>query len=171
MKDVQCPACYSYNYTEWSYWFLKQEVIDALHICGEAGQNAFAGTAGGCIAMPGFDSGDTFDYSGALGRALDSGVNVLLLYGKNDLACNHVGAHAMASSIPWSGRDGFVAAPVLQAAPCAGCQMQSYRPTAQASSSTAGKLIWVQVDAAGHMVPLDEPAAAGQALELLLTEI
>ena len=192
VRNVQCGACYSYNYTEWSYWFLKQEVMDALHICGDAGYAAFAGNAGGCISMPGFDSGDEFDYSGALGRALDAGVDVLLLYGKNDLACNHVGAHAMAATIPWSGKDGFAAAPVVDGTPCAGCQAQSYQPPPGNASSRvadrdrsnrngeqqqqlqeqqAGKLIWVQVDAAGHMVPLDEPAAAAQALQMLLDEI
>jgi len=26
LKDITCPACYSYNYTTWSLWFLKPEV-------------------------------------------------------------------------------------------------------------------------------------------------
>jgi carboxypeptidase C (cathepsin A) len=47
VRDVKCSGCYSYNYTEWSYWFLKDEVIDALNICGGAGYDAFAGSAGG----------------------------------------------------------------------------------------------------------------------------
>ncbi len=57
--------------------------MDALHVCGEAGYDAFAGTAGGCITLAGFDANDKFDYSGALGRALDAGISVLLYYGKN----------------------------------------------------------------------------------------
>jgi hypothetical protein len=33
-------------------------------VCGDAGQNAFAGDAGGCIGFPhGFDVLDRFDYS------------------------------------------------------------------------------------------------------------
>jgi hypothetical protein len=83
VKNVQCSGCYSYNYTEWAYWFLKQEVIEALNICGEAGYNAFSGSAGGCIPMIGFDLGDSFDYSQALGRALDANVSVMFYYGKN----------------------------------------------------------------------------------------
>ena len=120
--------------------------------------------------MPGFDKDDAFDYSGTLGRALDSGVDLLLLYGKNDLACNYYGAHAMASAIPWSGQAGFNAAPLVEGAPCAGCQMQSYH-SAGGGGGGPGTLLWVQVDAAGHMVPLDEPAAAAQALQLLMAEL
>lgn len=48
------------------------------------GVDAFAGSAGGCISMGLFDANDHFDYSGALGRALDLGVPVTLYYGKSD---------------------------------------------------------------------------------------
>mmetsp|Transcript_52363 Transcript_52363/g.103980 ORF Transcript_52363/g.103980 Transcript_52363/m.103980 type:complete len:490 (+) Transcript_52363:48-1517(+) len=176
VQDVKCnTGCYSYNYTEWSYWFLKSEVIEALHICGDAGYDAFAGSAGGCINLPGFDSGDAFDYSAALGRALDSGVSVLFFYGKNDLACNYVGGYAMTASLPWAGAEGFKAAPLEPfggggLGVTSGGEAQVYRPE-EGDNGTAGKLMWVQVNAAGHMVPLDEPPAAATALSMLLAEI
>jgi carboxypeptidase C (cathepsin A) len=47
VRDISCAGCYSYNYTEWSYWFLRADVIESLNICGGAGYDAFAGAAGG----------------------------------------------------------------------------------------------------------------------------
>ena len=41
-------------------------------MCGNSGDDAFSQNAGGCISIPGFDSDDTFDYSGALGAVLDA---------------------------------------------------------------------------------------------------
>ena len=83
-ERVDCPACYSYNYTAWALWFLQDEVESALGVCGDAGVDAFAGSAGGCISMGNFDAHDEFDYSGALGRALDADIAVTFYYGKTD---------------------------------------------------------------------------------------
>lgn len=158
VRNVECSqACYSYNYTEWSLWFLKQEVMDALNVCGQAGYDAFAGSAGGCISLPGFDSGDTFDYSGALGRALDAGIQTLFYFGKTDLACNANGGFAVASTLPWSGSEDFRNAPMEPLG--MGSQVQEH-----------GALTFVQVDAAGHMVPLDQPEAAADALTLYFSK-
>ena len=106
---------------------------------------------------------------------------VLFLYGKNDLACNYVGAKAMAESLPWAGAAGFRAAPLGPFAPVPtgtddrarllaaglgpGGEAQAFRPEG------GGALLWVQVAAAGHMVPLDEPPSAAAALALLMDQI
>lgn len=37
-EKIQCPACYSYNYTAWAGWLLKEEVTEALGVCGDAGE-------------------------------------------------------------------------------------------------------------------------------------
>ena len=83
--------------------------------------------------MGNFDGGDSFDYSAALGRALDANVSVLLYYGKNDLACNYVGAYAVATSLPWSGAASFAAAalePLANGAALgASGEQQRFRPT------------------------------------------
>uniref|UniRef100_A0A7S1XNW1 Carboxypeptidase n=1 Tax=Phaeomonas parva TaxID=124430 RepID=A0A7S1XNW1_9STRA len=84
LKKQVCSGCYDYDYNMWSHWFLQPEVIKALNICGAAGYDAFAGAAGGCINLPGFDAHDSFDYSAALGQALDAGVRVLFYYGMTD---------------------------------------------------------------------------------------
>jgi len=154
VQDVSCGACYSYNYTEWSYWFLRDDVKEALHICGEAGEDAFAGNAGGCINLGGFDRGDTFDYSAALARALDAGIDVTFYYGKNDLACNYKGGYDVATTLEWSGAEAFKSAPLTQVP---GGQVQKY-----------GGLSWHQVDGAGHMVPLDQPSNAYSAIDELV---
>ncbi len=86
------------------------QVLTALNVCGDAGNDAFAGSAGGCISMGAFDSNDKFDYSGALARTLEAGVPVTLYYGKTDTACNYVGGMEMANTIQWSGKAAFNAA-------------------------------------------------------------
>jgi hypothetical protein len=83
---------------------LQDEVLKALNICGDAGKDAFAGNAGGCIGMGAFDARDKFDYSGAVARTLEAGVPVTFYYGKTDTACNYKGGQSMADTIEWSGR-------------------------------------------------------------------
>merc|ERR1740121_760683 len=58
-----------------------------------------------------------------------------------DTACNYVGGFAMAASLPW-GVAGKVKA--------------------------SGGLTWLQVEGAGHMTPINNPAAAAYALGTLL---
>jgi carboxypeptidase C (cathepsin A) len=113
IQTVTCSACYSYNYTAWSYWFLQQEVLTSLNVCGGAGNDAFAGSAGGCISMGAFDARDSFDYSGALARTLDSGIPVTLFYGKTDTACNYVGGLTVANTLQWKGKDSFAKMPLV----------------------------------------------------------
>ena len=112
IQAVQCSACYSYNYTAWSLWFLNNDVLTALNVCGDAGVDAFAGSAGGCISMGNFDARDTFDYSGALARALNAGIPVTLFYGKTDTACNYVGGYQVANTLPWAHMSDFAKLPL-----------------------------------------------------------
>jgi len=159
LQSVSCGACYSYNYTAWAHWFLKPEVTTALSVCGTAGTAAFAGNAGGCISMGSFDANDTFDYSAALGRTLNLGIPVVFYYGKADTACDYVGGYATANTIPWASTNAFASAslqPIMLGGAQAG-QMKTYGP-----------LTFIQVEAAGHMVPLDQPAAASYAISTLL---
>jgi hypothetical protein len=137
LQSLTCSGCYSYNYSAWAAWFLQDEVEAALNVCGDAGVDAFSGSAGGCIGMGNFDSRDSFDYSGALSDALEAGVKVLcfvcsvhmdfnvinnmcahrlkqvtLYYGKTDTACNYVGGLAVANTIEWSNKDAFKSTPL-----------------------------------------------------------
>ena len=159
IRDISCEACYSYNYTKWSLFFTQQDVVEALNVCGNAGTaapgNAFAGAAGGCIDLPSFDANDTFDYSGALGRMLEKDLSVTFYFGMNDRACDFVGGLNTAKTIEWSGKDAFNAAPMkpLELGGTAGGGWKKYKG-----------LVFMQIEAAGHMVPQDQPAAAAFAL-------
>jgi cathepsin A (carboxypeptidase C) len=161
VESVSCEGCYGYNYSAWAHWFLEADVLESLHVCGAAGEDAFAGASGGCVSMGAFDAADDMDYSGALARALEAGIPVTLFYGKTDTACNYVGGLAMADSISWTGGAAFSAAP-LTAMEIAGVEAGQMK--------SAGGLTWIQVDGAGHMVPLDQPAAASVALNSIIAK-
>jgi len=53
---------------------MRGDVRKALNVCGSAGDAAFGGCAGGCVDLP--NGQDTFDYSGALSRALQLGIRL-----------------------------------------------------------------------------------------------
>merc|ERR1712100_374500 len=109
VQSITCRGCFGYNYNAWSHWFIQPEVKKAMHVCGNAGDDAFAGTAGGCINVYPFDTHDEFDYSLALANTLEAGIPVTFYFGKTDTACNYVGGSAMADSIPWANMDKFAA--------------------------------------------------------------
>jgi len=153
----------SYNYTNWAAWFTLPDVTSGLNVCGDAGKPAFEGGGAGCIEFPnGFDNDDKFDYSGALARCLDRGIAVSFYYGKADRACNYMGGYAMAQALEWKGQAAFNAAKLepLMIGPVEGGQVQK-----------SGLLTFVQVEAAGHMVPMDQPAAASWVVADLITNI
>jgi pimeloyl-ACP methyl ester carboxylesterase len=161
-ESISCDACYGYNYSAWAHWFLKDEIEQSLNVCGDAGVDAFAGSAGGCISLPGFDADDTFDYSGALGRTLDSGVPVVLYYGKTDTACNYVGGLALADTISWASQAEFAAA---------GLGPMEIAGVEAGQAKSLNGLTFIQVNSAGHMVPLDQPASSAMAIGTILQEI
>jgi carboxypeptidase C (cathepsin A) len=141
---------------------LRDDVSQALNVCGEAGYDAFSGDAGGCIDLYSFDSRDSFDYSGALARALDEKIPVTLYYGKTDTACDYKGGVAMANTIAWSKQADF-ANKELEPLIIADTSVGQYK-------SVAG-LTFIQVESAGHMVPLDQPIAAAYAINSILDTI
>jgi len=134
-------------------------VTRALNVCGDAGTKAFGGCTAGCIQLPAFDKGDVFSYSDALGRALNQGIQVTLYYGMQDTACNYVGGFQMATALEWSGSEHFAAAP-MEDLMIGGMETGSVK--------TYGGLTWVQIEGAGHMVPINNPAAASFAINTLI---
>eukprot|EP00928_Gymnodinium_smaydae_P018493 TRINITY_DN17035_c0_g1_i1.p1 TRINITY_DN17035_c0_g1~~TRINITY_DN17035_c0_g1_i1.p1 ORF type:complete len:607 (+),score=55.40 TRINITY_DN17035_c0_g1_i1:68-1888(+) len=157
-----CCGCFSYNYSTWSQWLLREDVKAALHVCGKAGEAAFGGCHGGCIDFPnGFDAQGTIDNLGAIGRALDLGVNVSFYYGTQDTACDYIGGYAMASEIKWAGAERFAATPLKD--------LVLGGAVAGRTKSVDG-LTWTEIEGAGHMAPIDNPAGAFFALEVLLAK-
>ena len=112
--------------------------------------------------MGAFDAHDDFDYSGALARALNAGVPVTFYFGKQDTACNYVGGIAMAEKIPWNGMKSWTDLQWsdLEIGGVKAGQMKSY-----------GGLTFLAVEGAGHMVPLNQPAASATALLTLLKQL
>jgi hypothetical protein len=193
LKDVDCCGCTSYDYKEWSGmrlmielrssapscpalltspvlssaradWFLRSDVKTALNVCGDAGTEAFGGCAAGCVDLPGFDRHDTFDYSGALSRALQTGWDVTFYYGKQDTACNWVGGLEMANtSLAWGGALKWASTP-FEPLVVAGANVGQVRKATGPSGAT---LSFLAVDGAGHMVPMDNAPAASVALATL----
>ena len=70
--------------------------------------------------------------------------------------------YAMASTISWKGTEGFVNTEFtsLNIAGANAGQMKSF-----------SGLTFIQVESAGHMVPLDQPVAAFEALNSILNQI
>lgn len=159
LQSETCPACVSYNYTSWSNWFLLPEVTTALNVCGNAGEKAFAGSAAGCISLPGFDQYDDFQYSEAIARSLNKGIEVMMYYGKNDRACDFVGGYKVANSLEWSGAEHFNKHE-LKPLIIGGQEMGQWK--------SHGGLTFAQIEDAGHMVPLDQPAAGAWVLNKVL---
>jgi len=158
LVEQGCCGCSSYNYRPWSDWMMREDVQAALNVCGDAGMKAFGGCAAGCIQLPSFDEADLFSYSDALARALHQGIQVTFYYGMQDTACNYVGGFAMASSIEWSGAERFRATP-LEELMIGGVDNGAIK--------SSGGLTWIQIEGAGHMVPINNPAAAFFAISTL----
>jgi len=159
-------GCTSYNYSAWANWFMRDDVKRALNVCGNSGDKAFKGCAAGCVDLPSFDNDDNFDYSNALSRALRQGINLTFYYGRQDTACNFVGGFDVATkSLSWAGAEAFAALP-LQPLQISGCPAMTGVDTG--SWKKLGPLTWIEVEAAGHMVPLNNGAAGYFAIETLL---
>jgi carboxypeptidase C (cathepsin A) len=160
LQSITCNGCFGYNYNSWSHWFINDEVKAAMNVCGNAGNDAFAGGAGGCIdSIFPFDTNDKFDYSQALANTLDEGIPVTFYYGKQDTACNYVGGYTMANAIPWKNKDDF-ASIELSPLEIAGVEV--------GQTKSVHGLTWLQVEMAGHMVGLDHGAASSAALETIV---
>ena len=93
-----------------------------------------------------------------LPSVLAAGVDVMVYAGVDDFICNVAGQDAWTRSMAWPGQDEFVSAElapwVLEDGTRAGSAKVAHGP------SGSGALSLVHVDHAGHMVPMDQPAAA-----------
>jgi len=160
LQEQECCGCAAYNYKTWGDWMLMEDVTRALNVCGHAGVKAFAACNAGCIDMPGFDKGDALASPGALGRALEAGIPVTLYYGKQDTACDYIGGFLAASQLRWRGAEAFAGAPL---------EDLMHSDAVAGQMKRAAGLTFIQVDGAGHMVPVDSPAAASFAIGTLFS--
>lgn len=87
---------------------------------------------------------------------LDDGIPVLIYAGDLDYICNYMGNRAVALGLRWGGGDDFRAA-----------EDRDWNDGGGLARS-AGKLSFLQVYDAGHMVPQDQPAQALAMIEQFL---
>nr|GEY85546.1 serine carboxypeptidase-like [Tanacetum cinerariifolium] len=91
---------------------------------------------------------------------LEQGIELLVYAGEYDLICNWVGNSRWVNAMPWSGQNKFVAASNV-----------SFVVDGKEAGimKTYGPLTFLKVHNAGHMVPMDQPSAALQMLQLWTT--
>lgn len=104
------------------------------------------------------------DYEQQLPDLLADGIRVLIYAGDQDFICNHLGNKAWTLQLDWPGKDAFN-----------GARDRPWRAhTEKGASEHAGDvrsakgLTFLRVFAAGHMVPMDQPAASLDMLEQFL---
>lgn len=90
-------------------------------------------------------------FTSNVAEALESGVRVMLYAGDMDYICNSMGIEQWVSALEWPGARAFRAAPV-----------EEFKVNNRWAGSErySGGLSFVKVYGAGHMVPMDSPAAA-----------
>jgi len=103
-------------------------------------------------------SQDGLGVTSEVARILEGGVRALFFNGAFDIICNHVGNEALLHGLVWSGQKDFHSAGRAVWLPVGGGAAGEGRPGGYAKSS--GLLTYLVVTGAGHMVPLDVPAAA-----------
>jgi hypothetical protein len=72
-----------------------------------------------------------------------------------DTACNYVGGRQVAETMVWNGADAFRSMPMTPISLYPGTSPQD-GPTTIGAMKSSGGLTFLQVEAAGHMVPLDQ---------------
>lgn len=97
---------------------------------------------------------------------LESGINVLIYAGDCGFICNWIGNKEWTLQLPWTGHDAFNAAKDVP---------WSYSSDASDDKTTQGGIVrsangftFLQVFGAGHMVPMNQPAAALAFFETLI---
>lgn len=102
---------------------------------------------------------DGLGVMGEVKRVLESGkVRALFFNGAFDVICNHVGNEVALKQLAWSGQSAFLEAPRGVWLPHGSAQGGGTKPGGYAKGG--GALTYLVVLNAGHMVPLDVPAAA-----------
>eukprot|EP01040_Poterioochromonas_malhamensis_P009740 gene9740-10581_t len=109
------------------------------------------------------------NYHTELIEMLEDGVRVLIYAGDVDFICNWIGNKAWTQELSWSGQKNFKAESDHAWVYADGTNSKEGGQARTASASKGeGSLTFLQVYEAGHMVPMDQPAAALSLLNTFL---
>lgn len=92
------------------------------------------------------------NYEPIIPPMLESGIRGMIYAGVEDFICNWLGNYAWVQEMQWSGQENFLKA-----------EIKDWTDSSGATAGTvqsAGGFSFVKVKAAGHMVPMDQPANA-----------
>ncbi|EAN77535.1 serine carboxypeptidase III precursor, putative [Trypanosoma brucei brucei TREU927] len=107
------------------------------------------------------DWSKNFNYT--ISGLLEDGVRVMIYAGDMDFICNWIGNKEWTLALQWSGSEEFVKAPDTPFSSIDGSAAGLVRSVSSNTSSM--HFSFVQVYRAGHMVPMDQPAAASTIIE------
>ncbi|XP_064395580.1 serine carboxypeptidase S10 family member 1-like [Halichondria panicea] len=100
------------------------------------------------------------DFKSATGKVLDQGRRVVVYSGKEDYICNYLGGSEWTNVTQWKNQDEFEKASLVP--------WQDGEGEVFGQVKSGGGLSFVQVERAGHMVPMDQPIAALDILDHLV---
>ena len=106
------------------------------------------------------------EFQGMIPPMLESGVRALIYAGDADFICNWMGNHAWTNALPWSGHDQYSSAVDVEWT--YGSNVPGGMTKTAPAQSGGGSLTFLRVYGGGHMVPMDQPAAAFAMLETFL---
>lgn len=154
--DLKCavqPLCY--NFTAPSDWLNSEAVQSALGV--NKPWNSCNFTVNG-----GFGFDWSRDFNQTIPPLLEAGMKVIIYAGDLDFVCNWLGNRAWVRALQWSGQSQFNAATVADWTLADG--------TVAGTKQTYEGLTFLRVYDAGHMVPMDQPAAALELASCMLMD-
>lgn len=151
-KDCEGPLCY--DFSDADAYLNSKEVRSQLGITDkrrweECNMDVHADFFGDFMR----------DYQAKLVPLLEDDVRVLIYAGDQDLICNYLGNRRWVDQLEWSGKEKWAAVEDKEWYVKEG---EASNPAKGGTAKTVETLSFVRVYQAGHMVPMDQPAAALQ---------
>jgi len=161
--DIRVPCGDSslcYDFTNIETFLNLNSTREALHVSDKVDTWETCNTAVDVM----FASDWMRDYQQVLVPMLEGGVRVMIYAGDVDFICNWIGNKAWTKALPWSGHDAFDAEEdhtwVYSDAQTSTSDIKGGMARTAMAKEGSGSLTFLQVYEAGHMVPMDQPAAA-----------
>ena len=137
------PLCY--DFSQVTTFLNQQSTLDALHVSKESAK----WTSCNYKVNADFASDWMKEFEGKVAPMLEGGVQALVYAGDVDFICNWMGNKAWTLALPWSGKAAFNAA--------ADRDWVGHDGSKAGTVRSANGLTFLQINKAGHMVPMDQP--------------